>query len=59
MLFDLGTVEGPSKMRHIVAKNQEMLNSYDKAVDELSVLKDNLIKKEVRDRRARPYSSVG
>ena len=52
----LGKVEGPSKMRHIVAKNQEMLNSYNKAVDELGVLRDNLVKKEVRVINPPPFT---
>ena len=48
VVFAAGPVNGPSKMRHVMDKNQDIQNSYLKAVDELGVLRDNLLKKEVR-----------
>ena len=42
-----GPVNGPHKMQHIVDRNQETLNSFIKAVEELAVLRENLLKKEV------------
>lgn len=34
-------------MQHIVDRNQEVLGSFVKAIEELSILRDNLLKKEV------------
>ena len=34
-------------MQHIIDKNQEILNSYLRAIEEMSILRENLIKKEV------------
>ena len=44
-----GPVAGPQKMQHVVDRNQELLGSFFKAVEELAVLRDNLLKKEVGD----------
>jgi len=46
-LPDPGQVSGPQKMQHIVDRNQEVLGSFVKAIEELSILRDNLLKKEV------------
>ena len=35
-------------MQHIVDRNQEVLNNFIKAIEELAILRDNLLKKEVR-----------
>lgn len=35
-------------MQHVVDHNQELLSSFYKAVEELAILRDNLLKKEVR-----------
>ena len=43
-----GQVSGPQKMQHIVDRNQEVLNNFIKAIEELAILRDNLLKKEVR-----------
>jgi len=45
---DAGQVSGPQKMQHIVDRNQEVLNNFIKAIEELAILRDNLLKKEVR-----------
>jgi hypothetical protein len=42
-------VTGPQKMQHIVDRNQEVLGSFIKAIEELSILRDNLLKKEVNE----------
>lgn len=34
-------------MQHVVDRNQEMMNNIIKAIEELSILRDNLTKKEV------------
>ena len=34
-------------MQHIVDRNQEVLNNFIKAIEELAILRDNLLKKEV------------
>jgi len=34
-------------MQHIVDRNQEVLNNFIKAIEELAILRDNLFKKEV------------
>ena len=47
LVLATGRVNGPTKMQHIIDKNQDIQNSYVKAVDELGVLRDNLLKKEV------------
>jgi len=44
---DAGQVSGPQKMQHIVDRNQEVLNNFIKAIEELAILRDNLLKKEV------------
>ena len=54
VVFAAGPVNGPSKMRHVMDKNQDIQNSYLKAVDELGVLRDNLLKKEVPTRQSVP-----
>jgi len=38
-------------MQHIVDRNQEVLNNFIKAIEELAILRDNLHKKEVRHKR--------
>ena len=43
----VGSVAGPDKLQHVLDKNQEMFNSFIKAVEELSVLRNNLNKTEV------------
>ena len=43
----LGNVLGPQKMQHAVDKNQEMINHIIHAIEELSILRQNLNKKEV------------
>ena len=35
-------------MQHIVDRNQEVLSNFIKAIEELAILRDNLLKKEVR-----------
>ncbi len=42
-----GPVQGPNRMQYVVDRNQEILSSFYKAIDELGVLRDNLLKKEV------------
>lgn len=46
--FSSGPVHGPAKMQHIIDKNQDILNSFLRAIDELNVLRENLVRKEVR-----------
>ena len=48
-----GPVNGPAKMQHIVDKNQDILNSFIKAVEELAILRDNLLKTEVSTKRVK------
>ena len=36
-------------MQHMVDKNQAILDSFIKAIEELAILRDNLLKKEVSD----------
>jgi hypothetical protein len=45
--FTPGPVNGPAKMQHIVDKNQDILNSFLKGIEELAVLRENLLRKEV------------
>ena len=40
-------MQGPAKMQPILDKNQEILNSFLRAIDELGILRENLIRKEV------------
>jgi len=44
---NVGQVSGPQKMQHIVDRNQEVLKNFIKAIEELAILRDNLLKKEV------------
>lgn len=43
----LGSVLGPEKMQHILDKNQEMFNAFIKAIEDLMILRNNLINTEV------------
>ncbi len=42
-----GTVEGPPKIQPVVDKNRAILESFVKAMEELAILRENLLKKEV------------
>lgn len=41
-----GQVDGPPKMQHVVDKNRAILESFLKAIQEMAILRDNLLKKE-------------
>ena len=42
----LGPVHGPPKMQHVVDRNHEVMDSFVKAIEELAILRENLLKKE-------------
>jgi len=48
----LGQVGGPEKMQNILDKNHEMYNAFVKAIEDLAVLHNNLVKTEVSYRYA-------
>ena len=47
MLCFAGQVQGPQNMEHVVEKNRNLMDSFVKAIQELAILRDNLLKKEV------------
>ena len=47
-IFQLGPVDGPPKMQNTFDKNTALMSSFAKAMEELAILRDNLMKKEVK-----------